>query len=457
MIRSVFLRGLAIIYLIAFASLLPQMDGLIGSNGILPVKDFLDTVHAHFGAEAYAVFPTFAWINASDVFLHGMVWAGIILSVLLLVGIAPLAVTLGLYFLYLSVSTVGQTFYSFQWDALLLEVGFAAVLVAPLGWRASYSAPPSSMALWVFRLMLFRLMLESGAVKLLSGDPMWRSLTALRYHYETQPLPTPLAWYAHQLPSMAQRISVAGVFVIELAVPFLIFTTRKLRRVAAVSFIGLQLLIALTGNYTFFNLLTMLLCVFLFDPPRTEPTPWNARFVGVVLIVLGVLQLLTMFGVVSGFPEPLKSMDDQAENFHLVNSYGLFAVMTTSRVEIIVEGSNDGEKWQPYEFPYKPGDLNRRLPWVAPYQPRLDWQMWFAALSNYQSNPWFERMMERLLQGRREVTSLFAQNPFPNAPPRFIRATAYEYHFTDRATRRATGAIWTRAMAGEYFPAVSLK
>src|SRR5262249_45253565 len=150
-----------------------------------------------------------------------------------------------------------------------------------------------------------------------------------------------------------------------------------------------------------------------FDPPRTEPTPWNARFVGVVLIALGALQMMTMFGVVPGFPEPLSSMDNQAENFHLVNRYGLFAVMTTSRVEIVIEGSNDGDQWQSYEFPYKPGDVNHHLPWVAPYQPRLDWQMWFAALSNYQSNPWFEQLMLRLLEGRREVTSLLARNPFP--------------------------------------------
>jgi hypothetical protein len=300
-------------------------------------------------------------------------------------------------------------------------------------------------------------MFESGAVKLLSGDPTWRNLTALSYHYETQPLPTPVAWYAYQLPSLVQKISVVGVFAVELILPFLFFATRRLRVIAAWTTIAFQLLIALTGNYTFFNLLTILLCVFLFEPSRVDRTPWNARFVAVVLIVLGSLQLLTMFGITRDLPEPFGSIDFRAQTFHLVNRYGLFAVMTTSRPEIIIEGSNDGNRWQAYEFKYKPGDPNRPLPWVAPYQPRLDWQMWFAALSNSQSNPWFQQLLFRLLEGRTEVTGLLVYNPFPDRPPRFIRAVTYDYHFTDWATRRKTGAIWTRTPLGDYFPEVSLR
>jgi len=303
--RSLFLRGLAVIYLIAFASLLPQLDGLIGSNGISPAHDFLQTLRTDYGARAYTLFPTLAWVNSSDMFLHSIVWAGIALSVLLLIGVIPLPAAIGLYVLYLSIDTVGQVFYSFQWDALLLEAGFAAVLFAPLGWRASYKSPPSRIAVWVFWFLIFRLMLESGAVKLSSGDPTWRNLTALRYHYETQPLPTPIAWYAHQLPSLFQRISVAGVFFIEFGLPFLFFTTRRLRLVAAGTIIAFQLLIAITGNYTFFNLLTILLCVPLFmDMKRVERSPWNARFVGVVLLGLGGLQLLGMFGIGASLSEP---------------------------------------------------------------------------------------------------------------------------------------------------------
>jgi hypothetical protein len=314
------------------------------------------------------------------------------------------------------------------------------------------------MAVWVFRLLIFRLMLESGAVKLLSGDPAWRNLTAMSYHYETQPLPTPLAWYAYQLPSIFQKASTVGVFVVELAVPFLFLLTSRLRRIGAIVTIGLQILIALTGNYTFFNLLTILLCLLLFIDVKTpERIPWNALLVGVVLIPLGLIQLASTFGIWRELPEPLETINFRAETFRIVNHYGLFAVMTTSRPEIIIEGSNDGQQWQAYDFKYKPGDVNRPLPWVAPYQPRLDWQMWFAALSTSQNNPWFSQLMVRLLQGAPQVTALMSANPFPNSPPRWVRAVVYDYHFTDATTRRTTGAIWTRTLSGGYFPAVSLK
>jgi hypothetical protein len=457
MTRSVFLRGLALIYLIAFVSLLPQIRGLIGSNGILPAHDYLQIARSEYGLGAYALFPTLAWFNSSDTFLVGMVWAGIVLALFLLAGVVPLPAALGLYLIYLSIDTIGQVFYSFQWDSLLLEAGFAALLLTPAGLRPSYKTPPSRMAVWVLRFLVFRLMFESGSVKLLSGDTSWRNLTALSYHYETQPLPTPVAWYAHQLPLTMHKITVLGVFAMELILPFLFFTTKRIRTAAAWTAIVFQLLIALTGNYTFFNLLTILLCLSLFEVRGMERAHWNVRLAGVVLIVLGVLQALTLYGVVPRLPEPLSSMDFRAQTFHLVNRYGLFAIMTTSRIEIVIEGSDDGKDWKAYEFKYKPGDVNRGLPWVAPHQPRLDWQMWFAALSNYESNPWFPQLLRRLLEGRPEVTSLFAGNPFPNAPPRFIRAVTYDYYFTNWATRRQTGAIWIRTPGNDYFPVVSLK
>src|SRR5262245_31923562 len=391
--RSLFLRGLAVIYLIAFATLLPQMSGLIGSNGILPAHEYLQNIRADYGAEAYVLFPTLAWFNSSDVFLKAIVWLGIGFALLLLFSVITLPATIALFILYLSVDSIGQTFYSFQWDALLLEVGFAAFLVAPAGWRPSYRTPWSTISVWVFRFLIFRLMFESGAVKLLSRDSSWRDLTALNYHYYTQPLPTPVAWYAHQLPGVIQKISVASVFAVELIVPFLFLAPRRFRIIGALITIAFQLLIALTGNYTFFNLLTILLCVFLFDVKRMERTSWNAWLVGIVLIPIGLLQLLTTFANPRNVPEPFASIDFRAETFHIVNHYGLFAVMTTSRPEIVVEGSDDGVQWKAYEFKYKPGDVYRRLPWVAPYQPRLDWQMWFAALSSFQNNPWFERLV----------------------------------------------------------------
>jgi hypothetical protein len=455
--RSLFLRGLALIYLIAFASLLPQMSGLIGAHGILPAHDYLETVRSDYGSRGYMLFPTLAWLDSSDTFIKGLVWAGVTFSLCLLAGLIPLPATICLFLLYLSLDTVGQVFYSFQWDALLLETGFAAILVAPWGVRPSYSAPIPRVALWVFRFLIFRLMLESGGAKLLSGDPTWRNLTALKYHYETQPLPTPVAWYANQLPLFFQKLSVIGVFAVELIAPLFFFTKRRVRIVAALATITLQLMIAATGNYTFFNLLTILLCVFLFNVKISERTPEIVSVIGVALITLGVIQLVTMSGLVPELPQPIAWIQLHADTFHVMNHYGLFANMTTTRPEIIVEGSDDGMQWRTYEFNYKPGDLKRRLPWVAPYQPRLDWQMWFAALSSPQQNPWFSRLIVRLLEGQTEVTNLLAVNPFPDKPPHFIRAEAYDYHFTDWSTRRSTGAIWSRSPLGEYFPVVSLR
>jgi hypothetical protein len=456
-LRSVFLRGLALIYLIAFASLLPQMNGLIGTHGILPAHDYLETIRSDYGSNSYTLFPTLVWLDSSDTFIKGLLWAGVAFSLCLLAGLIPLPATICLFLLYLSLDTVGQVFYSFQWDALLLETGFAAILVAPWGLRPSYSAPVPRVTLWVFRFLIFRLMLESGAEKLLSGDPTWRNLTALKYHYETQPLPTPVAWYAHQLPLFFQKLSVIGVFVVELIAPFFFFTKRRVRVVAALAAIALQLMIALTGNYTFFNLLTILLCVFLFNVKTAERTPAIVSVIGVALITLGVIQLLTVSGIVPELPRPLAWIQLHADTFHVMSQYGLFANMTTMRPEIIIEGSDDGVQWKAYEFKYKPGDVNRRLPWIAPYQPRLDWQMWFAALSSPQQNPWFSRLIVRLLEGQAEVTNLLSVNPFPDKPPHFIRAEVYDYHFTDWSTRRSTGAIWSRAPLGEYFPVVSLR
>jgi hypothetical protein len=300
-------------------------------------------------------------------------------------------------------------------------------------------------------------MLESGAVKLLSGDPAWRNLTALKYHYETQPLPTPLAWYAGHLPLFFQKLSAAGVFFVELIVPLFFFARGRLRTIAALLAIALQLLIALTGNYTFFNLLTILLCISLFEAGTAERTPVLISVVAVSLIVLGAFQLLMTVGILPGLPEPIASLSFRAETFHIMSGYGLFAVMTTTRPEIILEGSDDGRQWKPYEFKYKPGDVNRHLPWVAPYQPRLDWQMWFAALSSYQENPWFSQLVVRLLEGEPAVTKLLAVNPFSAKPPRFIHAVTYNYRFSDWSYGWRTGAIWTRSYNGEYFPQVSLR
>ncbi|MDE0043894.1 MAG: lipase maturation factor family protein, partial [Candidatus Poribacteria bacterium] len=256
--RWLFLRLLGVIYLIAFLSLWTQIDGLIGSNGILPAEQYLNAVREQIGLERYLAFPTLCWFNDSDAFLHLFCGCGVFLSLLLIVGVAPVLALIGLWVCYLSLVTVGQSFLSFQWDALLLETGFLAIFFAPLRIlpRISREATPSSVVLWLFRWLLFRLMFASGVVKLMSGDMTWSNLTALNFHYETQPLPTVLGWYAHHLPEWFQKASVAGMFGIEIVVPFLIFAPRRPRFLGAIALVALQLLIAATGNYCFFNLLT---------------------------------------------------------------------------------------------------------------------------------------------------------------------------------------------------------
>ena len=485
--RWVFLRLLGLVYVIAFLSLRGQVVGLIGAHGILPVGDFLQAVQHNFGSEGYRLFPTLAWISSSDSALKVLCSVGALFGLLVILGVVTGPALALAWLCYLSLVTVGQDFLSFQWDILLLEAGFLAIFLAPLRpfeppWRSGTSFV-STTVIWLERWLLFRLIFLSGAVKLLSGDPTWRNFTALEYHYWTQPLPTPVAWYAAQLPAWFQRMSVVGVFALELGVPFLIFTPRRLRRVGAALIVSFQLLIALTGNYCFFNLLTIFLCVLLLDdsffrrwlPTRlidrltegagaernVSPLASAGKVMRAVLVVLILMisgsEMLATFkqeGAVPGFARQLVSF--QAP-FDLANTYGLFAVMTTSRIEIVVEGSNDGQVWQAYDFAYKPGNVARCPTWVAPYQPRLDWQMWFAALGTYQENRWFSNFMIRLLQGVPEVTTLLATNPFPNGPPRYVRAVAYDYHFTDSSARRATGDSWRREREGLYFPEVSLR
>jgi hypothetical protein len=351
--------------------------------------------------------------------------------------------------------------------------------------RGARGPHPPRTVLWLLRWLLFRLMFLSGAVKLLSGDPTWHNLTALQYHYETQPLPTWVAWHAHHLPAGFQEFSTRVMFFVELGLPFLIFLPRRLRFVACGAFVLLQLGIALTGNYTFFNLLAILLCVLLLDDAvirKIIPQRWRSEAkanapASITAFrrrlrtarVAGLASLAIFIFMMSGFlfygslrrefnPDGLLTkVYQKVASFRSINSYGLFAVMTTNRPEIIIEGSNDGQEWRAYEFKHKPGTLDQRPGFVAPHQPRLDWQMWFAALGTYDQNTWFQRFCFRLLQGSPEVLRLMEKNPFPKAPPKFIRASLYEYHFTTAAEKAKTGNWWKREYKGLYAPVWSLK
>ena len=479
--RWLFLRALGLVYLVAFVSLWAQISGLIGHNGILPTDQLMayvqqQTGEMDLGPEKFYEIPTLCWWNSSDGFLHGQCAAGALLAVLLIIGIAPAPALALLWLLYLSLMTVGRDFLGFQWDNLLLEVGFLSIFFAPLRLlpRLSREAQPSRIVLWLLRLLLFKLMFSSGCVKLASGDPTWHNLTALTFHYYTQPLPTWIAWYANQSPLWFLKFSCAVMFAIELGAPFLIFLPRRIRFFGAAAIAFLQVLILLTGNYTFFNLLTLALCLLCLDdfalqailPSRFKRvvehktlSRWLLVFtvpLAAVFVAVSLLQIVVIFHVRSAWMKPLAAVYGWVAPLRTINNYGLFAVMTTERHEIIVQGSNDGVHWLDYEFKYKPGDVNRRPVFVAPFQPRLDWQMWFAALGDYQHNLWFQNFCVRLLQGSPEVLGLLEKNPFPDKPPRYIRAELYDYHFTNFAERRATGTWWKRELIGEYLPPFSL-
>jgi predicted DCC family thiol-disulfide oxidoreductase YuxK/uncharacterized membrane protein YphA (DoxX/SURF4 family) len=482
--RFLFLRGLALIYLIAFGSFRVQMDGLIGSHGIVPAQSVIESLKGeaaqmHMGLERFHLMPTFAWWSASDSALHWQCGLGMACALALLAGLAPALMLFLLWALYLSLCSISGPFLSFQWDTLLLETGFLAIFFAPLQlWeRPSRQIGPPGLVLWLLRWLLFRLMFESGCVKLMSGDTSWWNLTTLRVHYETQPLPTWIGWYAHQLPASVQSFCVFVMFLIELVVPVFIFSGRRLRLAAVWIFAIFQILILLTGNYTFFNGLALLLCLPLLDdralsvfskrpvmenevsPAARRPWrwPWPVMLcLTLVVVPLTAIPFLIDSGVSQTWPAPVVWLYDWTRPWRTFNGYGLFAVMTQTRPEIIVQGSDDGRTWRDYEFKYKPGDIMRKPGFVAPYQPRLDWQMWFAALQGPRANLWFIQFEIGLLQNSPPVLALLGTNPFPSQPPRYVRALLYEYHFTDRATRRATGAWWRRELKGAYVRPLSL-
>jgi hypothetical protein len=454
-ILTLFPRLLGAIYLIAFASLLVQLRGLYGAQGILPIAEYTVRLRRHFAPRAWRLYPSLFWLNAGDPVLLGAAWAGIALSLLLLAGFFVLPALLLLWLLYLSFTSLGQDFLSFQWDALLLETGFMTIFL-PL------ADPASPVVAFAYHFFLFRFMLSAGVVKLASGDPNWRQLRALLFHYETQPLPNKLAWYAHQLPAGVQKLSCLGTFFFELVVPILCLGPAPLRLVACALLLFFQTLLLLSGSYGFFNLLTMLLCVPLLDdrflasfdflPAAAEPLlPTLSPLVStlfLLFILLNGLQLLRL----ATQPRWLAPILGKVGRWGISSPYGLFSVMTTTRYEYIIEGSNDGEDWQAYAFGWKPGDPAVPPRQAAPHQPRLDWQMWFAALDPTNIDPWFARLLKRLLEGSPPVLALFRHIPFRVTPPRLLRLTVYQYHFTDGPSRRGSGHWWQRSEIGRSAP-----
>jgi predicted DCC family thiol-disulfide oxidoreductase YuxK len=506
--RRWFLRMLGLVYLIAFVSLWVQVDGLVGSNGMSPVNQFLPAARQQLGPDAHFLLPTLCWFDSSNAFLHFLCGGGVVLSLLLIFGVAPALSLVVLFVFYLSLAIAGQLFFNFQWDVLLLETGFLSIFLAPwqlwprdlLLWPGSATpatatsakaSPVSRAGLFLLKFLLFKLMLMSGVVKLTSGDDSWgwlndsfhwSALTALDYHYWSQPLPTVFSWWADKTPEWFKHFSVAFCLAVEIIAPFFIWAPRRPRLVAAGLILFLQTVIALTGNYCFFNLLTIALCLLLIDdaaisrgierrapasPASQELRPPNAKSVSARWATYGAIAVIVIafpinaWLIFSAFkpqgrpPGWLTNIYEQLEAFRIVNGYGLFRVMTKDRCEIVIEGSTDGINWAPYEFKWKPGDVKRAPGWCAPHQPRLDWQMWFAALETPEQNPWLVGLIVRLLEGSQDVTGLLAHNPFPDKPPNYIRAMFYRYRFTNSEERRQTGAWWKRQELREYLPTIS--
>ena len=466
-------------FIAAFLSMLVQVLGLYGTNGIIPISQLL-AWRSEFGWDIVFRVPTIFWLNSSDSFLQLVCVGGAAVSTLAMIGVLTGPMLLVAWFLYLSICNAGQDFMSFQWDSLLLETALLAAFYAP--WKMQEPSPLSAdfkkqpegsyIFLWLIRLLLFKLMFLSGIVKLTAGDKTWHDMTALDYHYETQPLPVPLAWLTAKFPELIQKMSTFMMFVIELGFPFLIFGIRPMRMLAAGGLIFLQLLIIATGNYAFFNWLTIALSISPMDDQMIEgllPHSLQTKFRSHTTelrnkisetyrfllpgLLIGTISLGCFANALihpAIVPPPVNWLISMADPLRSFNQYGLFRVMTTKRPEIVIEGSNDGQTWVEYEFKYKPGNIKRIPPSVAPHQPRMDWQMWFAALVPDRVAPWFSLLVDRLLLGKKEVIALFDHNPFPDGPPKMIRAVLYEYHFSDADGLFKRGEWWTRKPAGTY-------
>jgi len=500
-----FVKCLGLIGLIAFISLWIQAAGLFGSDGIMPLATFLENAasflnNTYPGDSFYQYFPTLFWLGDSDAAITGVFVGGVVSSLLMIAGVCPALGALGVFLCYLSVMIAGQDFMSFQWDSLLVEMAFLTVFLAP--WmivdRLGTRPEPLRLTRLLVWWLLFRLMLESGVVKLNHWDypsdsNTWQSLTAMNYHYWTQPIPSWISWHVHNYsPVWLHQFSIAMMFVIEIGLPFFIFGPRRVRNFGCLGMLSFQVLIMLTGNYGFFNLLTMALCLCLIDDqslPSFIRRRWSERhhmqrsgrllrvIQGVVLLpVTIVILIVSSYQMVVSFegrrpaighpavfekpPEWAQGIFDKIRPFHIVNSYGLFRVMTTTRPEIIIEGSIDGVSWSPYRFKYMAGDPAKRPGIIVPHMPRLDWRMWFAGLQyehNKQVRPWFMKFIEQLLNGNENVIALLEENPFTDQPPQYLRMQLYLYTFSDPVERRENGVWWRRQKLEQYMIQLSLK
>jgi len=476
--RWLFLRCIAALYLVTFLSLLWQIPGLLGENGISPAHENLDLARFSLGTERYLAFPTLFWLNGSDAFLYLLCGAGVVGSCLLFLGMAPSLLVPFLWLVHLSFFTVGEELLEFQWDALLLEAGFLAIFFTPRGLYPGFarSDPPSKPVLWLFRLLIFRLVFIAGLVRL--HYVLLHGVTAFEVPFVSQPVPTLLGWYADGTPAPF-RIGLGAVLLAsQLVVPFLVFMPRRVR-VAACGVLLLQhLALMAIGLSLMTGLITITVCLTLLDDafwrgfiprastwirrkgdvPASATSPLRSFVVGmavVPVVTLSAMQLITPLLSLDGWPEKARTVAALMEPFHIVNTYETFALAPEQRPEIIIEGSMDGIHWKPYEFRAKTGDTQKAPLWIQPGLSRLDTRMRLAAMTNVSENPWIVTLMSRLLEGSPQVLALLGENPFPTAPPRHIRAVRYVYTFNDAQTAYREGTWWHREAVGLYCPQMS--
>ena len=475
--RFVFLRLLGFLYLIGFLIALRQFRPLAGEHGLLPAPQFLEAVGATYGHGIGAFFrlPTVFWWGATDTAFAACAWVGIALSACVVVGLANVPILAALWLLYMSFVHVGQLFYGYGWEMLLLEAGFLAIFLCPLLSPHPFprKTPPSAIVMVLLRWLAFRLMFGAGLIKL-RGDPCWRDLTCMLYHYETQPLPNPLSLYLHFMPAWFHRGEVLFNHLVELIVPWFVFGPRTLRHLAGALLVAFQVLLILSGNLSFLNWLTIAICVSCFDdgvwarllPERlraraaaltvqTEAAPSRRFAERALAVVIGLLSVNPVLNMLS----PGQLMNATFDPFELVNTYGAFGSIGRERNEIVLQGTYDAEpgpdaRWIDYEFKCKPGDVDRRPCVVSPYHHRLDWQMWFAAMSQAESEPWLFHLVLKLLRGDPAVLSLMADGPFRRAPPRYIRAELYRYRFARPG--EGGNAWWRRTRLDTYLPPLAL-
>jgi hypothetical protein len=460
--RFLFERALALIYLVAFLVAANQFVPLLGERGLEPVGPFVKAV-------PFRASPSLFFLAPHDIAFRIAAWTGVAISCLLLFGFplfrgwaASAAAWAAVWVLYLSFVNVGQTFYGFGWETLLLETGFITIFAG------GSATAPNMVVIWLWRWVLFRVMFGAGLIKL-RGDSCWHDLTCLDYYFETQPMPNPLTWYFHWMPSWVHHAGVVFNHLAELVVPFGYVLWQPFAAIAGVITIVFQLVLIVSGNLSWLNWLTMVLAISTLNdrwlswlpvsPPILHPPGGIERaIVWGWAAVVGFLSVAPTMNMLSS----QQLMNSSFDPLHLVNTYGAFGSITRVRNEIVIEGTDEAKPtartvWREYEFKGKPGDPSYRPPQVAPYHMRLDWLMWFAAMSTPNQHDWFPALLVKLLQGDRETLGLLRTNPFPDRPPSYIRAQYYEYHFTTPEERRQTGRWWRRTLIGSYYPAVSLK